>query len=275
MTEAEPQRQARSRLLWSQRLRRIRETLKHGPESVQASSKRLGSRRLAFVASTSTLVKRMPSREALTPGLTTCPAESKTNPQRFLQQPTTSSERQSDTLLDPDTMPPMRSFSSSPGNVHQAKLVERLLGRPPPEGGGTKPEKRCVLSARLHVCSAGAGPRLSRQPTKAACKSGARVAGGCKGLHSCRQALHRCPSAVVNHISKKIGPPGNNTLTIRTFLFSLPLSARAHACTASFCVLFFYRPTGRPRRTSLPLECHRNATNRTRFVSSARHSTSR
>jgi hypothetical protein len=26
---------------------------------------------------------------------------------------------------------------------------------------------------------------------------------------------------------------------------------------------------------SLPLECHRNATNRTRFVSSARHSTSR
>jgi hypothetical protein len=32
--------------------------------------------------------------------------------------------------------------------------------------------------------------------------------------------------------------------------------------------------TGRPRRTSLPLECHRNATNRTRSVS-ARHSTSR
>jgi hypothetical protein len=47
------------------------------------------------------------------------------------------------------------------------------------------------------------------------------------------------------------------------------------ACTASFCVFFFYRPTGRPRRTSLPLECHRNATNRTRSVSSARHSTSR
>jgi len=68
---------------------------------------------------------------------------------------------------------------------------------------------------------------------------------------------------------------GNNTLTIRTFLFSTPLSAQAHACTASFCVFFFYKPTGRPRRTSLPLECHRNATNRTRFVSSARHSTSR
>jgi hypothetical protein len=68
---------------------------------------------------------------------------------------------------------------------------------------------------------------------------------------------------------------GNNTLTIRTFLFSPPLSAQAHACTASFCVFFFYRPTGRPRRTSLPLECHRNATTRTRFVSSARHSTSR
>ena len=47
------------------------------------------------------------------------------------------------------------------------------------------------------------------------------------------------------------------------------------ACTANFWVFFFYRPTGRPRRTSLPLECHRNATNRTRSVSSARHSTSR
>jgi hypothetical protein len=56
--------------------------------------------------------------------------------------------------------------------------------------------------------------------------------------------------------------------------FSLPLSAQAHACTASFCVFFFYRPPGRQRRTSLTLECHRNATNRTRFVSSARHSTS-
>ncbi len=29
-------------------------------------------------------------------------------------------------------------------------------------------------------------------------------------------------------------------------------------CTASFCVFFFYRPTGRPRRISLPLECHRS-----------------
>ena len=36
---------------------------------------------------------------------------------------------------------------------------------------------------------------------------------------------------------------GNNTLTTRTFLFS-PLSrATPHACTTSFCVLFFYRPT--------------------------------
>ena len=56
---------------------------------------------------------------------------------------------------------------------------------------------------------------------------------------------------------------------------SPPLSAQAHACMASFCVFFFYRPTGRPKRTSLPLECHRNATTRTRFVLSARHSTSR
>jgi len=43
---------------------------------------------------------------------------------------------------------------------------------------------------------------------------------------------------------------------------SPPLSAQAHACSASFCVFFFYRPTGRPTRTSLPLACHRNATNR-------------
>jgi len=39
--------------------------------------------------------------------------------------------------------------------------------------------------------------------------------------------------------------------------------------------IIIYRPTGRPRRTSLPLECHRNASNRTRSVSSALHSTSR
>jgi hypothetical protein len=31
----------------------------------------------------------------------------------------------------------------------------------------------------------------------------------------------------------------------------------------------FYRPTRRPRRTSLPLECNRNATNRTRFKRAA------
>ena len=49
-------------------------------------------------------------------------------------------------------------------------------------------------------------------------------------------------------------------------------STRMHG---EFCVFFFYRPTRRPRRTSLPLECHRNATNRNRSVSSMRHSTSR
>ena len=45
---------------------------------------------------------------------------------------------------------------------------------------------------------------------------------------------------------------GNHTLTIRTFLFSPPSQAHPPACTASFCVCFFYRPAGRPRRTSLP-----------------------
>jgi hypothetical protein len=47
---------------------------------------------------------------------------------------------------------------------------------------------------------------------------------------------------------------GNNTLTIRKFLFSLPLSAPAPACTANFCVFFFYRPTGR-----LFLQAHRES----------------
>jgi len=42
---------------------------------------------------------------------------------------------------------------------------------------------------------------------------------------------------------------GNNTLTIRTFLFSPPFSALPPACTANFCVFFFYRP-----------EAHFNAT---------------
>jgi hypothetical protein len=68
---------------------------------------------------------------------------------------------------------------------------------------------------------------------------------------------------------------GNTILTSRTFLFSPRCQhcAQAHACTASFCVFFFYRPTGRLRLTSLPLECDHNATNQTRFVSSAQHST--
>jgi hypothetical protein len=52
----------------------------------------------------------------------------------------------------------------------------------------------------------------------------------------------------------KLTTIGNNTLTIRTFLFSLPLSAQAHACTVSFCVFFFCRPTRRPKRTSLRLD---------------------
>jgi hypothetical protein len=38
--------------------------------------------------------------------------------------------------------------------------------------------------------------------------------------------------------SAKLKAIGNNKLTIRTFLFSLPLSAQAHACTASFCDFF-------------------------------------
>jgi hypothetical protein len=40
-----------------------------------------------------------------------------------------------------------------------------------------------------------------------------------------------------------------------------------------FLRLLFLQTTGRPKRTSLPLECHRNAINRNYFGSSARHST--
>jgi hypothetical protein len=52
------------------------------------------------------------------------------------------------------------------------------------------------------------------------------------------------------------------------------MSHQPPACTASFCVFFFYRPTARPRRTSLPLDCHRNKTDRTmRSGSNTLHST--
>ena len=79
--------------------------------------------------------------------------------------------------------------------------------------------------------------------------------------------------------SAKLTPIGNNTLTIRNahiriFPFSPPLCPHPPACTASFCVFFFYRPTARPRRTSMPLNCLRNKPDRTmRSGSNARHST--
>ena len=48
-------------------------------------------------------------------------------------------------------------------------------------------------------------------------------------------------------------------------------SSRMHG---EFLRLLFYRPTARPRRTSLPLDCHRNKTDRTmRSGSNAQHST--
>ena len=79
----------------------------------------------------------------------------------------------------------------------------------------------------------------------------------------------------------------NNTMTIRTFLFSPRSLVPPPACMASFCVFFFYRPTWRLRHTSLPLECDRKPTtdddpfivltetkfSRKHSCSSARHST--
>ena len=51
-------------------------------------------------------------------------------------------------------------------------------------------------------------------------------------------------------------------------------SSRMHGESLSFCGFFFYRTTARSRRTSLPLDCHRNKTHRTtRSGSNARPST--
>jgi hypothetical protein len=55
---------------------------------------------------------------------------------------------------------------------------------------------------------------------------------------------------------RKIDNIGNSTLTIRTFLFSPLLSAPPPACTAKFCVFFFYRTTGRPVRIRPPDGTH-------------------
>jgi hypothetical protein len=68
----------------------------------------------------------------------------------------------------------------------------------------------------------------------------------------------------------KLTATDNNTMTIRTFLFSPPLSPQAQACTASFCVFVFYRPTERPRRTSVPgMSSQRNQSDSFRFKRAA------
>jgi len=72
---------------------------------------------------------------------------------------------------------------------------------------------------------------------------------------------------------RRLLPISNNTLTIRTSLFSPRSLVPPPACMASFCVFFFYRPTRRLRHTSLLLECHRKPTTRKHSSSSALHST--
>ena len=62
---------------------------------------------------------------------------------------------------------------------------------------------------------------------------------------------------------------GNNTLTIRASSFSLLYVTRHSVCTADFCVFFFYRPTGRPRRASLQLECSEHNSDKFRCRSPA------
>ena len=61
-------------------------------------------------------------------------------------------------------------------------------------------------------------------------------------------------------------------IDIRTLVSCLRLRAHPHACTASFSVFYFYRPTVRPRRTSPPSECQRNNT-AILFATAARRST--
>ena len=51
-----------------------------------------------------------------------------------------------------------------------------------------------------------------------------------------------------------------------------PCSALSSAQRSFASSFFFYRPTGRPRRTSLPLECNRNKKTRTYSVFAARPS---
>jgi hypothetical protein len=45
----------------------------------------------------------------------------------------------------------------------------------------------------------------------------------------------------------------NNMLTIRTSPFAPPSSVSPHACTANFCVFFFYRP--KPKPSKAPQMC--------------------
>jgi len=158
------------------------------------------------------------------------------------------------------------------------------------------------LIARLLSAAAKTLHGLSRRPhshlyTSRRCNQGARLDGICPwpsvshgwthGSHTTRGHGQRRPTArrrgdpqLPTRPSGQPEPglrPQHNHDRSGSSSHPLQKGSQAYppACTAIFCVFLFYRPTGRPRRTSLPLECHRNATNRTRSVSSARHSTSR
>ncbi len=74
------------------------------------------------------------------------------------------------------------------------------------------------------------------------------------------------PRLVVSHSTC---PPLSSSPHAHSFVIG-PAVINTHT---RFCVFFFYRPTGRLRHTSLPLECHRKPTTRKHSGSSARHST--
>ena len=122
-----------------------------------------------------------------------------------------------------------------------------------------------------------AGSMMTSSPQRHETRSGKRSRTESASSHAIASPGPRCVFAFccAAQIVTKINSyrqqyADNQNISFLTAIVST--SSRIHG---EFCAFFFYRPTGRQRRTSLPLECHRNATNRTRSDSSARHSTRR
>ena len=75
-----------------------------------------------------------------------------------------------------------------------------------------------------------------------------------------RTVCYRIPRTLMLRLAaqRKINSYRQQYVDNQNISFLPAIAAQAHAYTASFCVFFFYRHTGRPRRTSLlayPLRC--------------------